>query len=137
MRSTGQLEDLIGGAAIERCWREIQEKPADAKQAAKLRAPAIFDLARDGNEEAARILQQTATILGDTITNIALLLNPDLVVLGGGIGAHPELSKATEALLSRNEFANPRIRPSVLGTEAQLFGAVAISVAAAEAKLLA
>ena len=57
-------------------------------------------------------------------------------MLGGGVGAHPEVCKATASLVERHEFAKPQLRSSALGTRAQLFGAISLSIAAATARLL-
>ena len=59
------------------------------------------------------------------------------VILGGGVGSHPELCRVTARLLGRNEFAKPEVRSSSLGTQAQLHGAISLSLAATEAQLLA
>jgi glucokinase len=64
------------------------------------------------------------------------MYNPELVVLGGGVGSHPALCSATIQYLQDNDFALPLLRSSSLGTRAQLFGAVSVSLAAAEQKLL-
>ena len=51
-------------------------------------------------------------------------------VLGGGVGSHRALRLATEQYLRENEFAIPELCCSTLGTQAQLFGAVAVSLSA-------
>ena len=67
---------------------------------------------------------------------MALLFNPQMVVLGGGVGSHRALCRATEDNLRQHQFAQPALRISSLGTEAQLHGAVAIALSATEASLL-
>lgn len=138
VRCTGQLEGIIGGSGIEEHWRKLLARSASptATDLAKLRATEIFDLAADGDPLATEVLSDTARLLADTVADICLLLNPELVVLGGGVGSHPELCRHTETLIGRHEFAKPRLRSSDLGTRAQLFGAISVSVAAAEARLL-
>jgi len=60
-----------------------------------------------------------------------------VVVLGGGVGSHPELCRATERLVQRHEFARLKLRSSSLGTQAQLHGAVCTSLSAVESLILA
>jgi len=79
----------------------------------------------------------TANILVDCIVDLSLVLDPELVILGGGVGSHPELCRITRKLLDRNEFAKPQVRSSSLGTQAQLHGAISLSLCATEAQLLA
>jgi glucokinase len=138
VRQTGQLERIIGGDSIEALWtaRLGRSKKPAMQSLAKLHAFQIFDLARDGDPIAREVLSYTAGLLAEVITDISLLLNPEVVVLGGGVGSHPELCRATQALIDRHEFARPQLRSSSLGTQAQLFGAIALSLAAVETTLL-
>ena len=46
---------------------------------AKLHASQIFDLARDGDSLAGEAITYTAILLADTIADIALLFNPEIV----------------------------------------------------------
>ena len=64
-------------------------------------------------------------------------LHHEVVILGGGVGSHSELCRVTQRMLERNEFAQPRLRSSSLGTQAQLHGAIYLSLAASEVRLLA
>lgn len=138
VRRTGQLESIIGGSGIEQHWLGLlSAHPSSANsELARLRPDAIFDLARDGDPLARKTLNFAAGLLADAVADISLLLNPELVVLGGGVGAHPELCRSTAALVERHEFAKPQLRSSALGTRAQLFGAISVSIAAATASLL-
>ena len=138
VRQTGQLERVIGGGGIEAQWRAALERGRSSANAElmRLRADQIFDLARDGDPVALEVLTDTASRLADAVTDISLLLNPELVVFGGGIGSHPELCAAAQRLVQRHEFAQPELRSSALGTRAQLFGAVSLSIAAATARLI-
>lgn len=145
MRELGQLESMIGGGGIEQEWRRLLEKkpaprsPSDRKQFDELRqlkAGQIFDLAAEGDRTAAEVVRFTATVLADAIADIALLLNPAVVVLGGGVGSHAELCRVTEKLVQENEFAQPKMRASSLGTHAQLYGAVWLSLLAVEEQIL-
>jgi len=138
VHSTGQMEQAIGGLGIEAEWQRLltRERRTDIGELSKLRATEIFDLAVDGDRLATQIVQYTAQILTDCIVDMSLTLDPEVVILGGGVGSHPELCRSTEKLLARNEFAKPQVRSSSLGTQAQLHGAISLSLAATEASLL-
>ena len=134
----GQLERVIGGHGVEIKWAKMLQQagiPRDSEQA-NLRASQIFDLARDGDAAAVEVIQYAASILADTITDISLLLDPAIVVLGGGVGSHPELCRLTQGLIQKHEVSQPQLRSSSLGTQAQLFGALFLSLKATEASLL-
>jgi glucokinase len=109
---------------------------ASAADLASLHATQIFDLARDGDSLAVEVITYAATLLADTVADVALLLNPEIVVLGGGLGSHPELCRLTQTIIQQHELPQPQLRSSALGTQAQLFGALSLSVDAAEACLL-
>ena len=103
---------------------------------ASLKATQIFDLAKEGDGRAIEVLRYVARIVANMITDISLLLNLDMVILGGGVGIHPSLCRETDHLLQRHEFARPVLRSSGLGTEAQLLGAIALGLRRVEAKLI-
>jgi len=135
---TGQLEQAIGGLGIEKEWQQVLLRPGSRAQSdlAGLRATQIFDLAKEGDGRAVGVLRHVARIVANMITDISLLLNVDMVILGGGVGTHPSLCRETDNLLQRNEFARPVLRSSGLGTEAQLLGAIALGLRQVEAKLI-
>jgi glucokinase len=137
MRELGQLEQAIGGGGIEAEWCRILTRTRKGTKVVEgLKASQIFDLAAEGDHAAGEVVRYTSGILADAIADISLLLNPEVVVLGGGVGSHPELCRATEKLVQRHEFAQPALRSSSLGTQAQLHGAISVSLSAVEEILL-
>jgi len=144
MRELGQLEQMIGGGGVEAEWQRVLEKrsrsltiaPRDLQTLKELKASQVFDLAAEGDRTASEVVRFVATILGDAIADISLLLNPEVIVLGGGVGSHPELCRVTNRLTQENEFAHPSVRSSGLGTHAQLYGAISLSLLAVEEQIL-
>lgn len=136
--NSGSLEDMIGAKAIERAWRSLggQDGNGSREVNPQMDGGSILDLAENGNPIAERILQQTARILADAMTNLCVVLNPSLVVLGGRIGSRPALFKAVSRIIECNEFCRPRLAVSTLAAEAALLGAVHLALSAAERKLL-
>lgn len=139
MRDAGQLERVIGGGGIEALWQDLlrRQKVKLTAGEVQLRASQILDLAMEGHRIAQEAAQRTAALIADAIADIALLLNPEVVILGGGVGSHPELCRLTCSAIKRHELASGLdIQPSALGTQAQLRGAVALSLEAMHAVLL-
>lgn len=138
VRSIGQMERSIGGAGIEAEWLRLLKHAGAANNEAltRLRAPQIFDLALDGDRLAGEVLLYTAKILAGCLADLALMLDPETIVLGGGVGSHPELCRLTQKLLQQNELARPALCASSLGTQAQLHGAISVSLSAIESTLL-
>jgi glucokinase len=133
----GSLEGIIGARAIERSWRKLCR--VDHRRGRRLprvtSVADILDLAAKGENQAAAILQRTARILADAITNVCIILNSSLVVLGGRVGSHPALFEATRRIVDRNEFCRPRLALSALSRKAPLYGALWLALSAAEAKI--
>jgi len=88
----------------------------------------IWNLAGAGNPKAQRILRQRAMILADVILDLALVLNPNLILLGGEVGDHPALLEEVNQLLEGSEFAVVRVALGALGKSAVLKGAVSIAI---------
>lgn len=132
----GPLEDMIGARAIENAWLNLGGQDGEGdRRTSVVDGGGILDLAEKGDPTAGRILQQTARILADAITNICVVLNPSLVVLGGRVGSRPALFKTTSRIIEFNEFCRPRVVVSTLGTEAVVLGAVQFALNVAEQKI--
>jgi glucokinase len=117
----GCLETLASGPGLLRRARE--------RLGERLRSDAtardVFEIARAGDAEAAALCEETATFIGIAVGNVVAALDPEIVVFGGG------LSREGEALLGRVREVvyrmvpvRPEIVVSVLGEDAQLYGAV-------------
>ncbi|WP_420236944.1 ROK family transcriptional regulator [Telmatobacter bradus] len=135
----GQLERTIGGVGIERKWRELLLLSGQDGDRALMDLPAtgIFDrVGAQQDLEAIAVLNYTARQLADAIVIAMLIVNPSLIVLGGGIGSHPCLQRETERLLGEARFSLPTVRTSTLGLHAQLYGAVALALEAVENQLV-
>jgi glucokinase len=124
----GGLERVIGGDGIRAQWQSIWQ--ADKTSLPNnLTATQIFDHALAGDPLAQSILEQTSRILSHAVCNINLVLNCPLFVLGGGVGVHPGLCKATEEMLNRLKMRDqPQLITSALGADAQQMGALRLAL---------
>jgi predicted NBD/HSP70 family sugar kinase len=92
----------------------------------------IFTAARRGDELARRIVDGVARRIAANIAPVAAVADPELVVLGGGLGMNGDLLLArVRALLDEWLPYPPRIEISSLGESAVLMGAVATGLQAA------
>ena len=117
----GELEKTLSASGILKSWR-------GSSQSSRIRsrpnyAADVWDLAAAGNAQAKRILKQRAAILADVILDLALILNPSLILLGGEVGNHPVLLHEMETLLEGSEFPVVRVALGMLGSSAVLWGA--------------
>ena len=130
----GELETVLSASGILQSWRSSGHMPRNRSRAHRVEE--VWDLAASGNAEARRILRQRATILADVILDLALVLNPNLILLGGEVGNHPALLKEVNQLLEGSEFAVARVALGTLGTQAILRGAVSVALEPAILRLL-
>jgi len=122
----GKLETALSAAGILKSWRARGQ--ASRVRSRVNRVADVWDLAAAGNAAAKGILKQRATILADVILDLALILNPNLILLGGEVGNHPALLHEVNALLEGSEFAVVRVMLENLGASAVLRGAVSIAL---------
>ena len=128
----GSLESTIGGEGIREQWQRCCRE-AGVSSTHDLNATAIFELARAGDTQAARVLNRSAQMLGYAVYNISLVLNSRLFVLGGGVGMSEPLRDATQRFLDRyTEPIPPKLIISGLGQDAQLMGAIRLALNTAE-----
>lgn len=130
----GKLETALSGSGILKSWRASGQ--ASSFRSRGIRVADVWDLAASGNAEAKRLLRQRATILADVILDLALILNPNLILLGGEVGNHPALLRELNALLEGSEFAVLRVAVGALGIPAVLFGAVSVALEPTVLRLL-
>ncbi len=91
-------------------------------------AKRVFDEARDGDPVAARAVALEADHVARALAGVIALLDPELVVLGGGIGGHGAdvlLGEVRDRLESITPLGPPRLEVSPLGDDAVVLGALA------------
>ena len=134
----GCLETVASATGIVNLTRRYAEEYAgDAKlkqlidDGEEVTAKDVFDLAKDGDDLALIVYRHFSNYLGVACANIAAVLNPAYIVLGGGVSA------AGEFLLDgvRNVFADnsfPQIKESTQivlatrGNDAGVLGAASL-----------
>jgi glucokinase len=116
------------------CWEWEAAGPALARQAGAAHAEEVVEAARRGEAAAADVLQRAASYLGMGIANLVSALDPDMVVLGGGLlqGAGDLLLEPVrhEVLRWAQPISAPKVRVelSSLGEDAGLLGAARLAL---------
>jgi glucokinase len=133
----GYFETHVSGLGIAAEGRKLLGPAAGERSnlAAERDAYFVFESLRQGNPQARTVLEKVFTMLGVGIANIVAVLDPDLIVLGGGVvkGA-PELMLATlDRVVHRiQKDITPPIKISALEDKAQTHGAVFSALTAAQ-----
>lgn len=118
----GRLEKVLGASGILKSWRSGRD--GSRARPRVNRAADVLDLAVAGNAHAKQILKQRAMILADVVMDMALILNPGVILLGGEVGNHPRLLHEVTKLLEGSEIPVVRIKLGTLGSSAVLWGAI-------------
>jgi len=116
----GTLEEAAGGAAVAR--RYAERTGADPSEPMDL-----FALAATGDREAEAALDHQARSLALAVAAVQSVLDPALVVFGGGIGTRPELLAAIRGHLARLTHRPLSIEASSLGEQAGVLGAIELA----------
>ena len=131
-RLHGGLEDEIGAAGIVAAFN-ARRAASDPELSA---AHEVFELAAGGNPAARGVVEEVARRLGTAIASVCAILDPELVVLGGGIGSSPLLLSPVRGAAASLVPITARIETSLLGDRAALQGAVAVALHTARTSLL-
>src|SRR5262249_22305851 len=123
-RLHGGLEDEVGAAgflaAAQACeWRG--DPPSGS-------AAEVFERFTAGNLVVVEGVGALANKVGLAIATVCSIVDPELVVLGGGIGANAALLAPVRAAAARVLPMPVRIETSSLGDRGALYGAVAIAL---------
>jgi predicted NBD/HSP70 family sugar kinase len=119
----GTLESAIGSVAILERYRGLGSGDADDVRA-------VFQRLTQGDPAARTTVDEVARLLAQALLAIRAVLDPELIVLGGSIGARPELVDAVRVLLSRFMPEPLRVEASPLGSRATITGAVGTALSA-------
>jgi glucokinase len=132
---SGCLETIASATGIVRLAETELSKPESQGQLAvvfaengKVTAKDVFDCARNDDELAKKILNEVTFHLGFALANIANTLNPEMIVLGGGVSrAGDILLDLVKANFSKYTFSAARdsthLSLAILGNDAGVIGA--------------
>ncbi len=123
----GCIEALASGTAIARRARHLLGKRADPG----LTAETLARAAAQGDRLARRLIEETAQMLGAWLGGVISLLDPDIIVIGGGVSriGDPLFSRIQEAVLGHTinpNAADTPIVPAALEHDVGLRGTAAV-----------
>lgn len=129
----GCLEQYASATGLVRCMRlqlQTDDRPSRLRGLESFTAKDVIDAAKDGDALALTVAQSSFELLGIAAANLCNALNPEAVILGGGV------SKAGEALLDwmRPGFESAVFAPcretrlllASLGNDAGIYGGVCL-----------
>jgi predicted NBD/HSP70 family sugar kinase len=117
-RRRGALESAASSAAVVRAARRAGMRRRSARS--------VFAAATAGDRAAREIVSQEATIVARALAAIVAVVDPELIVLGGGIGQAPGFAEEVHGRLAELAPIVPEVRPSALGEDAVVKGCLAV-----------
>jgi len=131
----GCLEQYASATGVARRAKEALAKGDTKSSLSSLEnvtAKDVFDVARTGDQLALDLVDETGHLLGEAISYLTLTIDPDLVVIGGGV------SKAGQILidaitkhykpLAFHATRATEFKLATLGNDAGMYGAVRMAL---------
>jgi glucokinase len=122
----GCLEALVSATALVRDYGEAVGGGRKAARAAT--AKAVVDLARRGDRKASAVVERAARALGVGIANVFHLLDPEVILIGGGVSRAGSILlgpavREARALVFPPLAARLTVKRTTLGDDAGILGA--------------
>ncbi|MBP1906549.1 glucokinase [Paenibacillus turicensis] len=129
----GCLETVSSATGIIRMGKDavVRGERTTLSLVEKITAKDVFDAAKAGDEVSIRIVNRAAYYIGKSLAAVALVLNPELVIIGGGVSKagdilFDEIRSVFAQLTPEPTQAGLRIVPAVLGNDAGIVGAAGL-----------
>lgn len=125
----GCLEQYASATGVVRLanQRLLKDDKESVLRHEKVSAKAVFDAVKAGDELAQEVAEEFGRYLGFAIANMAVIADPNIVVIGGGVSKAGEilLTYIEKAFKERAFFANADMKFSLatLGNDAGICGA--------------
>ncbi|GAA2760296.1 ROK family protein [Actinopolymorpha rutila] len=140
-RASAELVTEFVGWGSRRPSRHSLRRPEDRESLSwGVETRPLIDAASGGSREARAALERFVAGAGYALVTVALLVSPELVVIGGGTAADEvlvdPLRRITQRLLRGRIATPPRVAASALGERAVVLGAVRRGLDDVEPRLL-
>jgi predicted NBD/HSP70 family sugar kinase len=100
-------------------------------------AQGVFEAAAAGDKRAAAVVAGEARLVAAAICCVISVVDPSLIILGGGIGQAPGFAEAVTAALAEIAPVLPEVKVSAHGTDVVVDGCLAEATAMAWTQLIA
>jgi predicted NBD/HSP70 family sugar kinase len=117
-RKRGVFEAAASAPAVVRAARR-------AGMRGQVSARRVFTAAARGDERAAGVVAEEAALMARVLCAVVTVVDPELIVLGGGVGQAPGFAAAVTGELRQIAPVMPDVRVSALGTDAVVDGCLA------------
>jgi predicted NBD/HSP70 family sugar kinase len=120
----GTLESLASGTGMVRRAQELLKDQLSAAELANLTADSVLEALDRGERWAQTVIGEALDYLAVTVANIHAILDPELIVVGGGMLRTSDLATPILKRLENTMPYQPKIVASQLGYRATVLGAI-------------
>jgi predicted NBD/HSP70 family sugar kinase len=115
----GLVESVVGTKGIIKRYESLtkSKEPITVKE--------IFALAKAGDETAVAVVQEVGKYLGYVCASLKAVADPELIIIGGGIGSNPMLLPIVEEWANKLLPFEIKIQSTNLDVKAGVIGAAA------------
>jgi len=129
----GAFEKYVGNAQIAERARKLYENAGKLVPIEQCTPAALDDAAQAGDPIACQLWGQLGIEIGTALSNAVWLLNPDTIVIGGGVARAGELlfapiRRTIRSLTMPIFYDNLNILPAALGTDAGVIGSASVAL---------
>ncbi len=118
--NTGCFEEYASARGVRRLAAEITGR--------KMESHTVFEQAAKGNKAALRVWKEYGKLLGTGLSNLCFILDPEVIVIGGGISEASEYFMEAVKKEMRNRMFIPLPKIAVARTYANAFGAACMAL---------
>lgn len=115
----GLIESVVGTKGITKRYQQLtnSDKPITVKE--------IFELAQSGHSQANTVVEEVGKHLGYLCASLKAVTDPELIILGGGIGSNPVLLPIIQSWTKKLLPFEIKIVTTKLDVKAGVIGAAA------------
>jgi predicted NBD/HSP70 family sugar kinase len=120
-RLQGCLEYQVGATGVVRRYREAGGFEVDSVRQ-------VFERAQAGDALATEVVEETARLTGLAAATVIATVDPQLLVLGGSVGARPDFADKVARVVGQLARQPVEVRTSTLGRRAGVVGALSVAL---------
>lgn len=120
---SGCVEKVLAGPALERYYQSVSGTSKNLKE--------VYDLYLAGDKAAQQTMERMTHFFGLALSVVVNIVDPDVIVIGGGVGnidlIYSEGVESLKKYVFNNRLDTPVLKPK-LGDSAGVFGAAFLAV---------
>jgi glucokinase len=128
VRKRGAFEEAVAAGGVNAALRDRIKTGIPSSLLPTATVADIFEAAAAGDEAARQVVDDEAQLIARAILTVSSVVDPELFILGGGIGSNPLLLSPVRSYVAEIAPYDIRVETSAIGDRASLYGALAVAL---------